>query len=679
MKKLILFLTITAFIACKTEEAQQEKQLLDTKVIESVIHKLTEKHGEAHLERIERGVRGTANLWHIEDGDAEAFEEFCMAQFVADPEELDYLFDALARNFEYLFGYMNRIVLEINRPVHEDVGSLHPIDRMFGAYSPASHIHDDLYNNKIAFVITLNFPYYSLDEKNELGGDWDDRQWGFARLGDYFTARIPAPVLQEYNRVYSDARMYISEYNIYAGRLVNDNGETLFPENMVLLAHWNIRDEIKSNYGEENALEKQEMLYHVMLRIINQDIPKEVINNDAYKWNPISNELWKDGQKVSHTPEEVTRYQHLLNNFRALKAMDPYYENLDTYIKRRFESSMEIPYEEVEALFTEYASSPLLREVAKIIRKDLGRELRPFDLWYNQFLGRGGLSEDMLDKITKARYPDAQAMQDDLARMLRTLGFDNETADFLASKIEVNAARGSGHAWRASMRSKPSHLRTRIAADGMDYKGYNIAIHEFGHNVEQTISVHKVDNYFINGIPNTAFTEALAFMFQRRDLELLGLSEEDPMRKHYEVIDVLWDNYEMMGVSLIDMQVWQWLYENPDADAEQLKIATIQIAENIWNTYYADIFGEEDNPLLAIYSHMIQSPLYLMNYPYGRLIMYQLEDYISDKDFAQEIMRIFSIGQLTPKHWMQKATGEQISNQPLFDAVERALKAVNNE
>jgi oligoendopeptidase F len=249
-------------------------------------------------------------------------------------------------------------------------------------------------------------------------------------------------------------------------------------------------------------------------------------------------------------------------------------------------------------------------------------------------------------------------------------------ADFLASKIDVDAARGSGHAMGASMRSMPSHLRTRIAADGMDYKGYNIAVHEFGHNVEQTISNHFVDNYFINGVPNTAFTEAIAFMFQKRDLQLLGIEQADPMMEHLDVLDIFWDNYEMMGVSLVDMEVWKWLYDNPDATAQQLKEAVTRIAKEIWNEYYADVFGIEDTPILAIYSHMIQSPLYLMNYPYGRLIMFQLEDYMADKDFADEIMRIYSLGQLTPRHWMKRAVGSQISNEPIFAAVEKALLVV---
>ncbi len=676
MKKLLTLLSVLIIITACERKDRQEVSPITQKNTEVVIEELMKKHGEKHYDRISKGVSATANLWRESDGNFEDFKEFCLENFIADDEELEYVFDAFAHNFQHLYGYMNRIVLELNRAVHEDTGPLHPIDIMFGSYSPSSHIQDDLFNNKIAFIITLNFPYYSLAEKNELGSEWDDRQWGYARLGEYFTARIPASILQNYNQVYSESRLYISEYNIYAGKLIDENKETLFPETMKLLAHWNIRDEIKSNYGQEGGLEKQEMLYNVMLRIINQDIPKEVINNNEYKWDPIKNELWKDGEQVEFTPEGTARYEYLLNNFKALTELDPYYTDLDTYIARRFESSMEIPYEEVESLFKEYASSPLLREVASIISERLERDLRPFDLWYNGFVGRGGLSEDALDVITKAKYPDAMAMQNDLARMLRDLGFENQMAEFIASKIEVNAARGSGHAWRASMKTKPSHLRTRIGSDGMDYKGYNIAIHEFGHNVEQTISVHKVDNYFVNGIPNTAFTEALAFMFQSRDLELLGLSEQDPMMEHYEVLDIFWDNYEMMGVSLIDMMVWKWLYDNPDANAEQLKEAVIKIAKEVWNEYYADIFGEEDNPLLSIYSHMIQSPLYLMNYPYGRLIMFQLEDYISNKNFAEEVLRIFSIGKLTPQHWMQKAVGEQISNEPLFNAVEEALEAV---
>jgi hypothetical protein len=681
MKKLILLLSpvllLAVLAACQgPADDPTDTSPIDAATVARLVSELKDVHGEEHAFRLERGVQRAAELWRASDGDPEAFAAFCREHFIADPDELDLVFDRLANNFEFLYGYLGRIGVELNRQIHEDRGPIHAIDRIFGAYSPGAHVQDDFFANKIAFIVVLNFPHYSLDEKNASGGAWDGRQWGFARLGDMYSARVPARILQENNAVYSEGRLYISEYNIFAGKLIDDQGEALFPEQMRLLAHWNVRDEIKSNYDQPDGLPRQEMLYQVMLRIINQDIPLEVINNPDHQWNPHTNTVYRDGEPVAATPEDTRRYQVLLDNFHAMRNLDPYYANLDTYIKRRFESSMEIPYEEVSALFREYAASPLLRQVGQLISQRLDRELRPFDLWYNGFVGRAGISEAELDRITKRRYPNAAALDADLERQLRDLGFNRPLADFLATRIEVDPARGSGHAMRASMRSMPSHLRTRIGADGMDYKGYNIAIHEFGHNVEQTISIHMVDNYFVSGIPNTAFTEALAFMFQKRDLQLLGIEQADPQMEHLTALDVFWDNYEMMGVSLIDMQVWQWLYDNPDATARQLKAAVIRIAKEIWNEYYADVFGTTDIPLLAIYSHMIQSPLYLMNYPYGRLIMFQLEDFIADKDFAAEVIRIFSLGRLTPRHWMQRAVGEQISNQPIFAAVERALQVV---
>ena len=678
MEKYVVFVfTILVLAACgRDDKKSSDMSPMDVSAVETVISGLIETHGTDHADRIEKGVNQVASLWRSNDGDAGAFENFCRENFISDKDEIDLVFDRLANNFEYLYGYMNRIMLELNRPIHEDVGQLHTIDRMFGSFSPGAHIQDDLFNSKIAFLIALNFPSWTLDEKNRMGGEWDDRQWGFARLGDYFTARVPPVLLQQYSQASSQAGMYISEYNIFAGRLVNDEGETLFPGGMKLLAHWNIRDEIKSNYGQPRGQEKQEMLYNVMLRIINQDIPSQVINSDLYTWNPFTNDLRMDGEEIEPSPEGAVRYSHLMNIFGALRNMDPYYQGVDTYLQRSFERGMEIPQEEVEALFREYASSPLLKDVAALISERLGRPLRPYDLWYDGFKARSSISEEDLDRITKARYPDAQAMNRDLPRMLVHLGFDRETAEFIGSKVDVDAARGSGHAWRASMREKPSHLRTRIGSEGMDYKGYNIAVHEFGHNVEQTISVHMVDNYFVNGIPNTAFTEALAFMFQARDLDLLGLQEEDPMKEHLDVLDFFWNNFEMMGVSLVDMNVWKWMYDNPDAAPEELKEAVIDIARSIWNEYFAEIFGESDIPLLAIYSHMIQSPLYLSNYPYGRLIMFQLEDHIAGRDFGDEVLRIFSLGNLTPRHWMDRAVGEQISNRPMFNAVERALQVV---
>jgi oligoendopeptidase F len=211
----------------------------------------------------------------------------------------------------------------------------------------------------------------------------------------------------------------------------------------------------------------------------------------------------------------------------------------------------------------------------------------------------------------------------------------------------------------------------------MDYKGYNIAIHEFGHNVEQTISLHDVDYYMIEGVPNTAFTEALAFIFQKRDLQLLGFTNENPDKEYLQTLDLYWSVFEIMGVSMVDMKVWKWLYANPDATAAQLKEATMNIAKEVWNQYFAPVYGIEDEPILAIYSHMIASPLYLANYSFGHLIDFQIEQYLDGKNFSDEVDRIWSIGRLTPEAWMQKAVGESISIQPMIKSTEEALKHIN--
>src|SRR3990172_913490 len=152
--------------------------------------------------------------------------------------------------------------------------------------------------------------------------------------------------------------MYIADYNIFAGKLVRDQRESLFPPDMKLLSHWNIRDEIKSNYGQEAGIKKQRILYEVMKRIITQEIPEVVINSKDYIWDPFNNKVYENGTAITATPEPDTRYAMILDFFRAQRQVDPYYPGLNTYILRNFNGDMEIPLEDVEELFKTYLSSP---------------------------------------------------------------------------------------------------------------------------------------------------------------------------------------------------------------------------------------------------------------------------------------------------------------------------------
>jgi len=445
---------------------------------------------------------------------------------------------------------------------------------------------------------------------------------------------------------------------------------------MKLLLHWNLRDEIKSNYGSEGGLEKQRLIHAAMKRIISQEIPVEIINSKEFEWNPYTNELYKEGSPVEFTPEGNARYQQILDNFHALRAFDPYEPLLNTAILRNFDGQMEISQPDVEEIFSEFASSAQLKQVADLIRKNLGRDLEAFDIWYDGFKPRSSISEEKLNEITRRKYPNPEAFEKDLPVVLTKLGFTRERADEICSHISVDPARGSGHAWGAQMKSENARLRTRIGEDGMDYKGYNIAIHEFGHNVEQTISLQDVDHYMLNGVPNTGFTEALAFVFQKQDLALLGLSQSDPLYEHLLVLDDLWGSYEIMGVSMVDMSMWKWLYKNPDASADELKEAVRKIAIDIWNRYFAEVFGIRDQTILAVYSHMISSPQYLPNYGVGSIIQFQVEQYLEGKDFASEIERMYSIGRIIPQEWMQQALGSALSPEPMLAAAIEALEVI---
>lgn len=645
-----------------------KKEFIENMVITQIIDSLSKKSLGIDKMLIEKGVTQVAEQWREIDGDSKVFEAFCYENFMSSPQEKEALFNKLSVAGELINGHFSEMSVGLKKPLHLDIGPLTQVDYIFGGYEPTAHFKDDMYNNKIAYITILNFPFFELSEKDKLGGSWDRLEWAYARVGDMYTPQPPAHV----NQIVADAGLkaesYISEYNIMAGLLVNDKGEKLFPLGMKLLTHWNLRDEIKSNYAVgPQSLEKQKMLYEVMLRIIDQSIPKQVINNDQFEWDPYKNTIKKEGVEVDVIPEGGQRYTILLEQFRAQKELDKFVLAYPTAIKRAFDGQMQISVEEIEQMFKEFMTSSKIKDIATIIKDRLGRQLEAYDIWYDGFKSRSSISQESLDAITTKRYPNAGSFDADIPNILKKLGFSDDKALWFGNAITVEAARGSGHAQGAMSKIDVARLRTRLSPNGMDYKGFNIAIHELGHNIEQTISMRNIDYYFLNGVPNTAFTEANAFVFQKRDLKILGFPNLDSNQKEKTEMDIQWGAYEIMGVSLVDINVWRWMYDNPQATSAQLQTAVIDIAIEVWNEFFAPVIGVKDSPILAIYSHMINYPLYLANYPFGHIIEYQLEKHYEGKDFAKEVERIYTIGNITPQQWMLKATGEKISVKAMID------------
>ncbi len=670
--RLLTVLYVFCLLMCVS--CSQHSESLSPVTLKALQQELQQANPDINAARVERGISQAAALWTAEDGSEENFRTLVREHFCTTDSERVALFESLSRILENCYQSADMLTVDLLKPTQlTDSGEPTAADYIMSAYSPMAHFADDMFANKLAFITIMNFPHYSLEEKNAMGRSWSRLQWAMARMGDVFTTRVPAAVNAQLAQANADAENYIADYNIYMGNLRTEDGRQLWPDDKVLLSHWNLRDELKALYADkQGGQEKQEMIYRVMQRIVNQSIPAKAINNPDYIWQPYSTE---------DTAEPYTRYERILAIAHALFEEDRFCPSAPTGIQRNFEEGVEITAGELDSLFRALIGSEQVGQVASIIRDRLGRDLRPYDIWFDGFKARASLNEDELTAATQRLYPDADAFAADMPRLLARMGFSSEEAENIARHIVVEPARGSGHAWPCLGRKEEARLRTRIPAAGMDYKGYNIAVHEFGHCVEQVLDMYMIDHYMLSGVPNTAYTEASAFLWQHRDLQLLPDAKTAMQTSQAgqlaadEIFDQFWSMYEIMGVSLVDMAMWRWIYDHPDATPEQLCNATLQIAKDVWNEYYEPVLGEHDCILLAVYSHMVNAPMYLPNYPLGHIVQYQLEEHLAQytrqQDFADEYARIYRLGRLTPKEWMIQAVGTPPSIEPVLHAVQQ--------
>jgi hypothetical protein len=682
---LLLSLAIAAWTrdghaATKKKEATVDR----SKETAKLKAELREKYGEKAAPRIDRGVDQVARLWQASDGD---LGQFVREHFIGDQAQLDQTFERLESIAEQLDGHMLEMTRELKTPTDLDVGPLLPVDPLLAGFDPSAHVVDDLFKSKIGFVCLLNFPLTTLKERLEQGKSYSRRQWAEVRLAGRFGRRVPAEIQQEISRAAAAGELYIAEYNVWMHHLVDDKGQRLFPKGMRLISHWNLRDELKADYTDkQQGIDKQRMIVKVMERIVSQTIPRAVIDNPRLDWNPFTNQVTaapageveenapKKTDKPASDPEPNVRFARLLDHFESGKKADAYSPVAPTMIARSFDLQREIPEERVRSMFEAVLGSPLVPKVAQQIESKLGRKLEPQDIWYSGFQPRGKFSDQELDAIVKKKYPTKESFAADIPRILTGLGFSPEKAKYVSSRIVVDASRGAGHALPSARRGDYPHLRTRVEADGMNYKGYNIAVHELGHNVEQVFSLYEVDHTLLSGVPNNAFTEALAFVFQARDLELLGLAKPDAEAERARVLNDFWMTWEIAGVALVDTAVWHWMYDHPRATPAELKDATVRISKEHWNKYYAPVLGGKDSLLLGIYSHMIAYPMYLPDYPIGHMIAFQIEEQVKKSGkLGEEFERMAKFGSVTPDLWMEHATGHEVTPEPLLRATEAAL------
>ena len=108
-----------------------------------------------------------------------------------------------------------------------------------------------------------------------------------------------------------------------------------------------------------------------------------------------------------------------------------------------------------KVLFTQFLTSPELKEVGKIISKRLGRKLEAYDIWYDG----SNLVAIWTRPNWTPRYKNFTQMQRPLKPGFppcSRIWVSPRRANEICDKIAVDAARGSGHAWGAAMKGQQS-------------------------------------------------------------------------------------------------------------------------------------------------------------------------------------------------------------------------------
>ena len=244
---------------------------------------LAGKYGEPQRARLQRGLRQVGQFWRAEDGDAAAFEAFVRENFAGDQATLDAVFDRFSRLLEKLGGHTADMRYELRRQADLDLGPLLPLDETAAGYDPGAHLTDDFFANKLAFVVLLNFPLTNARGAAGRGGQVVAAAVGRDAAGRALRqthprrsapGRLPEPI--------GRPSCTSAEYKICMHHLLDAAGRRPFPPKLRLVAHWNLRDEIKAQYpaGPE-GLAKQRMIERVLERIVDQSIPQAVDQQPA--------------------------------------------------------------------------------------------------------------------------------------------------------------------------------------------------------------------------------------------------------------------------------------------------------------------------------------------------------------------------------------------------------------
>jgi hypothetical protein len=630
-------------------------------------------HGEGMEDLIYRGTGMVASLWHESDGSVADFVEFCTANFMSESEREQNL-ELVIENLKILQGYSSIIRSRFTEYSSFTDRDEMPPDRFFRDAIPST----DPWKSKLAFFLQLNYPNINPKEVIEQGAMWDRQTWAKARIGDWYAFRRPDDFQVPYREEASRFNRHISAYFLRMGQLISDGKPSPFPVDFLLNCHHGLRDNIKEDYTRENGFERQWLTGQVIERIVKGDIPAEFLADENTWWDPVRQELYRmeqgNLQPVAFTPEGLKRYEGFNWSVRNRQAEDQLYDDGSSALERTFRRS-QLSLEQVEDMLRAMLGSPEFKQAGELVSQELGRPLQPFDIWYSGFQAQSRYPANTLDSIVRARYQKPKDLQRDLPTIFRRLGFSENEADWLGNSIEIRPVISGGYSNRPPLPGYPASFTAAFPENGLDYKGFRIAMHELGHVTEMLYSMREADYSILEGVPTGAITEGMAEYLAYRNITALGLDEGSPEEvRHLQALASFWYNVDMGGQALAEIETWKWMTANPDAGPEQVREAMLEISSSVWNEYFAPVFGIRDQHILSIYNHMITGSLYLFNYFVGNVVMFQLYEGFQNEALEIGLARACAEGNTLPDLWMNRAVGENISIQPLLKATGTAVE-----
>ncbi len=629
---------------------------LDLPDTDTIINDLVQTHGDACRDRAAAGVARLHDCWTEADGDADAFATFCSDYFVAN-DDLDTLVDRLETALEQVGGHLYEMRRTLRRWSDLRGELFGKVDDLLATFDPAPDLAEQYWGQKLAFVARLNLDRPDLQGMIDKGLDWSADEWAAVRVAHAFGPRIPKDVADLARELGFKSGKFVSEFHVPVGSLVTASGERWFDADRKLIAHWLIREEIRAAYAQDGGVERQRALMWVMRRHIDGTIPTSIMRGEATDdWCAQANTIGGSDPGALLGP---VRYEHWQDNVRVAQALDTHHTEHPTALARKFDLEREIPEDEVVRQLELLLEAPARADLAELMRRRLGRDLEPQDIYFDELAEP--TAADALDAAVKARFGDHRGFELALPHVLEQLGWSRGDADFLGKRVRVEIARGAGHAMRPALPEYGAWLRTNSLDHELGWDGYDTAMHELGHNLEQLCSTHFVPRPALRGVPNTACTEAFAFLYQGLAATVLELPEDDPERAaDMGCCERLLEAAQIAGPALLEIHVWRWIYENPDAGPEAIRDTVLRVADELWQRFYAAHLGSDPYAILGAYQHMVGYPLYLADYALGHIISHQIIQYMDGRDLAAETRRICSIGNRTPDAWMRIATGNGI-------------------